>query len=89
MRETEAKTPIEVERLGKEILGLRKQHNHAAETLVLKDQQLMKLDNDYRALPLSEYHVSHELAGEQRPHKAMKIDLAGLTLLMRELGGQW
>ena len=44
------KTSCDVERLEKEILGLRDQLNRAAETVVLKDQQLIKLDNDYRAL---------------------------------------
>ena len=41
------KTSSDVERLEKEILGLLEQLTHAAETVVLKDQQLNKLDNNY------------------------------------------
>ena len=41
------KTSCDVERLEKEILGLREQLTPAAETKVLKDQQLIKLDNEY------------------------------------------
>ena len=44
------KTSSDVARLEKEILGLRELLTRAAETVVLKDQQLIKLDNDYRAL---------------------------------------
>ena len=44
------KTSCDVEHLEKEIQGLREQLNRAAETVVLKDRQLIKLDNDYRAL---------------------------------------
>ena len=82
------KTSSDVERLEKEILGLREQLSSAAETVVLKDQQLIKLDNDYRALRRSERQVSQELAREQRAHMETKVDRAGLKLLMRELGGQ-
>ena len=71
-----------------EILGLREQLTRAAETVVLKDQQLIKLDNDYRALRGSERHVTEELAREQRAHEETKVDRNGLKLLMRELGGQ-
>ena len=82
------KTSSDVERLEKEILGLREQLTRAAETVVLKDQQLIKLDNDYRALRRSERHVTQELAREQRAHEETKVDRNGLKLLMRELGGQ-
>ena len=41
------KTSSDVERLEKEIRGLPEQLNRAAKTVVLKDQQLIKLDNDY------------------------------------------
>ena len=44
------KASSDVERLEKEILGLREQLTRGAETVVLKDQQLIKLDNEYRAL---------------------------------------
>ena len=54
-------TSSDVEQLEKEILGLREQLNCATETLVLKDQQLIKLDNDYRAICRSERHVSQVL----------------------------
>ena len=82
------KTSPDVKRLEKEILGLREQLTHAAETVVLKDQQLMKLDNDYRALRRSERHVTQEFAREQRAHEETKKDRTALKLLMRELGGQ-
>ena len=82
------KTSSDVKRLEKEILGLGEQLNRAAETVVLKDQQLIKLDNDYRALRQSERHVTHELARQQRAHEETKVDRNGLKLLMRELGGQ-
>ena len=57
--------------------------------MVLKDQQLVKLDNDYRALRRGEHKVCQELAREQRPHKETKADRNGLKLLMWELGGQF
>ena len=41
------KTSFDVECLEKEIMGLREQLTRATETVVLKDQQLIKLDNDY------------------------------------------
>ena len=82
------KTSSDVERLEKEILRLREQLTRAAVTVVLKDQQLMKLDNDYRALRRSEHQVSQELAREQRAHEDTKVDRNGLKLLIRELGGQ-
>ena len=44
------KTCSDVERLEKEILGLREQLNSATKTVVLKDQQLNKLDNYYCAI---------------------------------------
>ena len=82
------KTSSEVERLEKEILVLREQLNCAAVTVVLKEQQLIKLDNDYRALHRSESHVSQELACEQRAHEKTNVFHNELKLLMRELGGQ-
>ena len=82
------KTSSDVESLEKEILGLRQQLNRAAETEVLKDQQLTKLDNDYRALRRRERHVAQELAREQRAHEETKEDRTALKLLIRELGGQ-
>ena len=44
------KTSSDVERLEEEILGLREQLTRAAETVFLKDQQLIKRDKEYRAL---------------------------------------
>ena len=41
------KTSTDFERLKKEILGLREPRTRAAKTVVLKDQQLIKLDNEY------------------------------------------
>ena len=41
------KTSLDVERLEKEILVPGGQLNCAAETIVLKDQQLIKRDNEY------------------------------------------
>ena len=78
----------DVERLEKEILGLREQLTHAAETVVLEDQLLIKLDNEYQALRRSERHVAQNLAQEQRAHEETKGDRNALKLLMRELGGQ-
>ena len=85
-----AKASSDIELLEKEILALREQLNNAAETMVLKVQLLIKLDNDYRTLRRSERHwqVSQELACEQRGHEKIKSDCNGLKLLMRELGGQ-
>ena len=54
----------------------------------MKEQQLIKLGNDYRALRRSECHVTQELACEQRAHEETKVDRNGLKFLMRELGGQ-
>ena len=82
------KTSSDVEGLEKEILGLREQLTRAAETVVLKDQQLIKLDNDYRALRRSEHQVTQELAREQRAYEETKVDRNALELMMRELGGQ-
>ena len=53
-REEGEKTSSEVERLEKEILGLREQLSRIAENVVAKDQQLGKLDADYRALRKTE-----------------------------------
>ena len=82
------KTLSDAERLEKEILGLWEQLTRAAETVVLKDQQLIKLDNEYRALHRSESHVSQNLAQEQRAHEETKGDPNALKLWMWELGGQ-
>ena len=82
------KTSPDLERMEKEILRVREQLTHAAETVVLKDQQLIMLDNDYRALCRSERHVTLELAREQRAYGETKVDHNGLKLLMRDLGGQ-
>ena len=81
-------TSSDVERLEKEILGLREQLTRAAETVVLKDQQLIKLDNQYRALRRSECHVAQNLAQEQRAHEETKLDRNRLKWLMPELGGE-
>ena len=82
------KTSSDVEQLGEEILVLQEQLNRAAETVVLKHQPLIKLDNEYRAIRRSEHQVSQELAREPRAHEETKVDRNGLKLLMRELGGQ-
>ena len=82
------KTSSDVERLEKEVLGVREQLTCAAETVVLKDQQLIKLNNDYRALRRSERHVTQEFAREQSAHEETKKDRIALKLSMRELGGQ-
>ena len=82
------KPTSEFERLDKEVLGLREHLNRAAETLVSKDPQLIKLDNNYPALRRSERCVGQELAPEQRAPEERKAHRVGLKLLMRELGGQ-
>ena len=82
------KTSSNIERLEKEILGLREQLTRPAETVVLKDQQLIKLNNDYRSLRRSERHITQEFAREQRAHEKTGEDRTALKLLMRELGGQ-
>ena len=82
-------TSADVEHLEKVILELWEQLTRAAETVVLKDQQLIKLDNDYRAISRSKGQVSQELARKQSTHEVTKVDLNGLKLLMRELGRQW
>ena len=41
------RTSSEIDRLGVEILGLREQLNCAAEMVVLKNQQPIKLDKNY------------------------------------------
>ena len=71
----------------REILGLREQLNSAAETLVLKDEQLNKLDNYYCALCRSERYVAQNLAQEQKADEGTKQDPNALELLMRELAG--
>ena len=82
------KTSSDLERLEKEILVLRERLSRSAETVVLKDLQLIKHYNDYRALRRSERHVSQELAREQRAHEEMKVNRGEPKLLMWELGGQ-
>ena len=87
-REEGEKTSSDVERLEIEILGLREQLSRIAENVVAKDQQLGKLDADYRALRRTERHVAEELAREQRAHDETKEERNGLKLMMRQLGGQ-
>ena len=87
-REEGEKTPSDVERLEKEILDLREQLSRIAENVVAKDQQIGKLDADYRALRRTEHHVAEELAREQRAHDETKEERNGLKLMMRQIGGQ-
>ena len=87
-REEGEKTSSDVERLEKEILGLREQLSRIAENVVAKDQQLGKLDADYRALRRTERHVAEELAREQKAHDETKKERNGLKLMMRQIGGQ-
>ena len=87
-REEGEKAPSDVEPLEKEILGLREQLSQIAENVVAKDQQLSKLDADYRALRRTERHVAEELAREQRAHDQTKEERNGLKLMMRQVGGQ-
>lgn len=87
-REGSEKTSADIEVLQKEILELRAQLNRTAEIVVLKDQQLIKLDTDYKALRRTERQVSQDYAREQRAHEETKGKHNGLKLLMRELGGQ-
>ena len=87
-REGGEKTCSDVERLEKEILGLREQLSRIAENVVAKDQQLGKLDTDYRALRRTKRHVAEELAREQRAHDETKEERNGLKLMMRQIGGQ-
>ena len=61
-REEGEKRSSDVERLEKEILGLREQLSQIADNMVAKDQQLGKLNADYRALNRSERHFVEELA---------------------------
>ena len=82
------RTSSDVEGLEKEIQGLREPMTRGAETVVLKDQQVIKLDNRYQALRRSERHVTQELVREPRAHEETKVDRNKLKLLMRELGGQ-
>ena len=82
------KTSSDVELLEKVLLGPWEQLTRAAETMVLKDQQPIKLDNEYRALRRSESHVAQNLAQEQRAHEETKRDRNALKLLMPDLGGQ-
>ena len=87
-REEGEKTSSDVERLEKEILDLREQLSWIAENVVAKDQQIGKLDADYRALRRTERHVTEELAREQRAHDETKEERNGLKLMMRQIGGQ-
>ena len=87
-REEGEKTSSDMERLEKEILGLREQQSRIAENVVAKDQQLGKLDADYRALRRTEGHVTEELAREQRAYDERKEERNGLKLMMRQFGGQ-
>ena len=82
-REGGEKTSSDVELLEKEILGLREQLSRIAENVVAKDQQLGKLDADYRALCRTERHVAEELARERRAQDEMKEERNGLKLMMR------
>ena len=86
-REGGEKISSDVERLEKEILGLREQLSRNGEKVVAKDQQLGKLDADYRALRRTERHVVEELAREQRADDETKKERNGLKLTMRQLGG--
>ena len=87
-RKNNKKTSFDVERLEKEILGLREQLSQIAENMVAKDQQLGKLDADYRAPRQTERHIVEELTQEQRVHDKTKEERDGLKLMMRQLGGQ-
>ena len=82
------KISSDVERLEKEILGLREQLSQIAENAVTKDQQLGKMDADYWALRWMKRHVAEELAREQRAHNETKGEPNGLKLMMRQLGSQ-
>ena len=82
------KNILDVERLEKEILGLREQLSRIAENVVAKDQQLGKLDADYRTLRRTERHVAKELARERQAHDETKEERNGLKLMMRQVGGQ-
>ena len=54
----------------------------------LKQKQLIKLDEHYRALHRSEHHVTQEPAPEQRAYEEIKVDHNGLQLLIQQLGGK-
>ena len=84
----EGEKSSDVERLEKQILGLREHQSRITENVVAKDQQLGKLDADYRALHRTECHVVEGLAREQRAHDERKEERNGLKLMMRQLGGQ-
>ena len=88
-REVGEKTSSDVEPLEKEILRLREQLSWSAENVVAKDQQLGKLDADYRDLRRTERQVAKEPAREQRAHGETKKEHNGLKLMMRQLSGQW
>ena len=82
------KTSSDVERLEREIQGLREQLSRIAENVVAKDQQLGKVDADYRALRRTECYVAEELAREQGAHDERKEERNELKLMMRQVGGQ-
>ena len=86
-REEGEKTSSDVERLEKEILGLREQWSQIAQNVVAKDQWLGKFDADYRALRQTDRHVAEQLAREQRAHDETKEERNGLKLMIRQLGG--
>ena len=86
-REEDEKSSSHVERLGKEILGLREELSRIAENMVTNDQQLVKLDADYRALRRTGRHVAEEVAREQRAHDETKAERNGLKLIMRQISG--
>ena len=76
------------EQLEKDILGLREQLDLTTETVVLKDQELLKLNNRYRTLRQTECHIAQNLAQEKSTNEETTGDRNALKLLMRELGGR-
>ena len=78
----------DVEPLENEIQGLREELSRIAEKVVAKDQQLGKLNADYRALRRTERHVAEVLAREQRAHDETKEERNGLQLMMSQVEGQ-
>ena len=86
-REGGEKPSLDVEHLEKEILGLLEQLSQITEKVVAKDEQLGKLDADYRALRRTQHDVAGALLREQRAHEETKEGRNGLKLMMREVGG--
>ena len=79
------KTSWDVKRLEKEIPVLREQLTRAAKTMVLREQKLIKLDNDNRALRRSEHQVAPKpcprtkgTRGDQRRSQVTKVVDAGV-----------